>query len=186
LVGPLLLDPGIKYVKAFYDRPITAPSGERVPGGGRVTEILVRPLFSLYFPELAAMIQPLSGEYAARRDALERIAFPAGYGVETSHLLDVYHTWGLDAIAQCDLGQRVHRNQDTQALGRMAFGILQTFFRRLESYGYARHLAAPFDILRQFQNVNGTYEQVHHVISEDERPPIIELEAYRQKFSRSL
>ena len=104
--------------------------GIQPTGGGRVTEILVRPLFSLFFPDLATIIQPLSGEYAARRGVLEQLPFPIGYGVETSHLIDVYHRHGLDAIAQTDLDRRVHYNQDTQALGKMAFRILQAFLRR--------------------------------------------------------
>jgi glucosyl-3-phosphoglycerate synthase len=140
LLAPLLLRPEVQYVKGFYDRPLSVAPGVHVPGGGRVTEILIRPLFSLYFPELTALIQPLSGEYAGRRAALERIPFPVGYGVETAHLLDIFHAWGLAALAQVDLGQRIHRNQPTLALGRMAFGILQTFLTRLKTYGLAADL----------------------------------------------
>jgi len=98
LVAPLIYRPEIHYVKAFYDRPLASSQGSRPSGGGRVTEILIRPLFSLFFPELAALIQPLSGEYAVRRQVLDKIPFPIGYGVETSHLIDVYHRWGLQAI----------------------------------------------------------------------------------------
>ncbi len=127
LVAPLIHHPNIQYVKAFYDRPLASSQGIRPSGGGRVTEILIRPLFSLFFPELTAIIQPLSGEYAVRRQVLEKIPFPIGYGVETSHLIDVYHRWGMDAFAQTDLDRRVHRNQATRSLGKMAFGILQTF-----------------------------------------------------------
>ena len=124
LVGPLLWQDEIRYVKAFYDRPLAFSQGIRPSGGGRVTEILVRPLFSLFFPELTAIVQPLSGEYAVRREVLEAIHFPIGYGVETSHILDVYRKWGLEAFGQTDLDQRVHRNQSTLSLGKMAFGIL--------------------------------------------------------------
>lgn len=184
LIGPLLLAPETLYVKAFYDRPLRTAAGVSATGGGRVTEILVRPLFSLYFPELAALIQPLSGEYAARRTALEQIPFPVGYGVETAHVLDVHQRWGLDAFAQTDLGQRVHRNQGTAALGRMSFGILQTFFRRLEQYGWVKSQAEFQDILRQFQSREGQYEQLETPIREEERPPIITLPAYQQKFGR--
>src|SRR5690554_4604476 len=100
LVAPLIYNETVKYVKAFYDRPLAFSSGNvRPSGGGRVTEILVRPLFSLYFPELTAIIQPLSGEYAVRREVLEQITFPVGYGVETSHLIDVHHKFGLKAFA---------------------------------------------------------------------------------------
>ena len=108
LVAPLIHRQEIQYVKAFYDRPLAVSGGIRPSGGGRVTEILIRPLFSLYFPELTGIIQPLSGEYAVRREVLEKINFPIGYGVETSHLIDVYTKYGLEAFAQTDLDQRVH------------------------------------------------------------------------------
>lgn len=184
LVGPLIRMPEVQYVKAFYDRPLTLSKGVRVSGGGRVTEIQVRPLFSLFFPELAAIIQPLSGEYAARRGALERLPFPIGYGVETAHLLDIYHRWGMAAFAQTDLDQRVHRNQTTHALGKMAFGIYQTFFRRWQAHGNVERLPAMETVLRQFQNRDGRYEQVKTAIREEERPPIITLPEYRKAFNR--
>ncbi|HEY8240196.1 MAG TPA: glucosyl-3-phosphoglycerate synthase [Kiritimatiellia bacterium] len=184
LVGPLLHNPEIQYVKGYYDRPLLLKQGQRVPGGGRVTEILVRPLFSLYFPELTALIQPLSGEYAARREALEQIAFPVGYGVETAHLLDVYRQWGLTALAQTDLGQRIHRNQDTSALGRMSFGILQTFHARLRRYGLARGDDKFNTVLRQFTGRDDGHQLTEQVIEEDERPPMISIDAYQEKFGR--
>jgi len=184
LVGPLIRMPEVQYVKAFYDRPLTLSKGVRVSGGGRVTEIQIRPLFSLFFPELTAIIQPLSGEYAARRSALERLPFPIGYGVETAHLLDIYHHWGMSAFAQTDLDQRVHRNQSTHALGKMAFGIYQTFFRRWRAYGYATNLPAMETVLRQFQNRDGRYEQIESPIREEERPPIIKIPEYQRAFGR--
>ena len=184
LVGPLLLSPETLYVKAFYDRPLRTAAGISPTGGGRVTEILVRPLFSLYFPELTALIQPLSGEYAARREALEKIPFPVGYGVETAHLLDIHQRWGLEALAQTDLGLRIHRNQSTASLGRMSFGILQTFFNRLQQYGWVRQQAEFQDILRQFQSQEGRYELMESLIQEQERPPMISLPVYQQKFNR--
>lgn len=185
LIGPLLAEKDTLYVKAFYDRPLRTSAGLSPSGGGRVTEILMRPLFSLYFPELAAFIQPLSGEYAARRSALEQIPFPVGYGVETAHLIDIHQRWGLDAFAQTDLGERVHRNQSTKALGRMSFGILQTFLGRLEKYGWIRGQAEFQDILRQFEGKDGAYEQLETLIREKERPPIVTLPAYQTKFSRA-
>ena len=94
LVAPIIYRPEIKYVKAFYDRPLALSKEIRPSGGGRVTEILVRPLFSLFFPELTAIIQPLSGEYAVKREILERIPFPVGYGVETSHRIDATEEQG--------------------------------------------------------------------------------------------
>lgn len=183
LVAPLIYREQIKYVKAFYDRPLAFSGNVRASGGGRVTEILVRPLFSLFFPELTAIIQPLSGEYAVRREVLEQIYFPIGYGVETSHLIDVHNKFGLEAFAQTDLDKRVHENKPTQALGKMAFGILQTFIKRakaLDIFDNVDHET----ILRQFQVKQEQYRQLEMEIIEDERPPMIEIEEYRKKFKK--
>ena len=184
LVAPLIWQDHTHYVKAFYDRPLNYSSGIRSSGGGRVTEILVRPLFSLFFPELTGIIQPLSGEYAVRREVLEQISFPIGYGVETSHLLDVYEKWGLSAFAQTDIDQRVHRNQTTNALGKMSFGILQTFLSRLERFGRLPAMPDLETIYRQFEVEDREYQQITHSIVEEERPPMIEIPAYRKKFNR--
>ncbi len=186
LVAPLIYFPEIKYVKAFYDRPLAVSHEVRPSGGGRVTEILVRPLFSLFFPELTAIIQPLSGEYAVRREVLEQIPFPIGYGVETSHLIDVYHKWGLEAFGQTDLDRRVHRNQPTRDLGKMAFGILQTFLSRIQSLGLLPELPELCTILRQFQAQNSSYKQIEYEILEEERPPMREVPAYQAKFGVCL
>jgi len=182
LVAPLIYRDKMQYVKAFYDRPLAFSQGIRPSGGGRVTEILVRPLFSLFFPELSAIIQPLSGEYAVRREVLEAIAFPIGYGVETSHILDVYHRWGLDAFGQTDLDQRIHRNQTTLDLGKMSFGILQSFLNRLESFGMVDRLPEMSNFYRQFQAQENRYEQVVKEIIEEERPPMLEIPEYRKKY----
>ncbi|NBD39041.1 MAG: glucosyl-3-phosphoglycerate synthase [Verrucomicrobia bacterium] len=184
LVAPLIHNDTIQYVKAFYDRPLAFSQGVRPSGGGRVTEILVRPLFSLFFPELTSIIQPLSGEYAVRREVLETIPFPIGYGVETSHILDVYMARGLEAFAQTDLDQRVHRNQSTLDLGKMSFGILQSFLRRMESFDLVEKLPQMSNIFRQFQAEGNRYEQVLKEIVEEERPPMISIPAYRRKFGR--
>lgn len=186
LVAPLIYRQEIKYVKAFYDRPLAVSGNVRPSGGGRVTEILIRPLFSLYFPELTGVIQPLSGEYAVRREVLENINFPIGYGVETSHLIDVYIKYGLKAFAQTDLDQRVHENKPTRALGKMAFGILQTFVKRAKSLGVIEEGRSFETILRQTQAKDEIYEQVELEIIEEERPPMIEIEEYRKKFNRTL
>jgi len=183
LVAPLIYEPQIKYVKAFYDRPLAvAPGVTRPSGGGRVTEILVRPLFSLFFPELTAIIQPLSGEYAVRREVLEQIPFPVGYGVETAHLIDVYAKFGLEAFGQTDLEQRVHRNQPTTDLGKMSFGILQTFLNRMNQLDMIGQLPEMSTIMRQFQVQDRTFEQIEREIIEDERPPMITIDEYRKKF----
>lgn len=182
LIAPLIYQDSIHYVKAFYDRPLAFSQGIRPSGGGRVTEILVRPLFSLFFPELTALIQPLSGEYAVRRHVLEAIPFPIGYGVETSHILDVYRHYGLDAFGQTDLDQRVHRNQTTLALGKMSFGILQSFLNRIEQFGIVDRLPELETVYRQFQVQESQYRQVTYDIVEEERPPMKTIPAYREKF----
>ena len=178
LVAPLIRRDEVHYVKAFYDRPLNYSSGLRASGGGRVTEILIRPLFSLFYPELTNVIQPLSGEYAARREVLETIPFPIGYGVETSHLLDLYEKFGLDAFAQTDLDRRVHRNQTTNALGKMSFGILQTFFNRLRAQGKIDQMPDMEKFYRRFEVEDGTYSQLVQEVVEEERPPMIEIESY--------
>lgn len=183
LMAPLIYREEVKYVKAFYDRPLAFSGNVRASGGGRVTEILVRPLFSLFFPELTTIIQPLSGEYAVRREVLEQIAFPIGYGVETSHLIDVHHKFGLEAFAQTDLDKRVHENKPTISLGKMSFGILQTFIKRAKALGILEK-ADHETILRQFQVTRDQYEQNLIEIVEEERPPMIEIEEYRKKFGR--
>ena len=187
LVAPLILNESIHYVKAFYERPIAySTGGIRATGGGRVTEILVRPLFSLFYPELTQLFQPLSGEYAVRREVLEKIPFPIGYGVETSHILDVYRHWGLDAFGQVDLDQRVHRNQATSDLGRMSFGILQSFLNRLRKHGKVGELAEISNVYRALQATGDVYEQIATEIVEEERPPMIDLPEYLTKYPREV
>ncbi|MEM7698817.1 MAG: glucosyl-3-phosphoglycerate synthase [Verrucomicrobiota bacterium] len=181
LVAPLLYRPEIQYVKAFYDRPLAFSEGVRPSGGGRVTEILVRPLFSIFFPELTALIQPLSGEYAVRRETLERLPFPIGYGVETSHLIDLFQMEGLAAFGQTDLDMRVHRNQSTTSLGKMAFGILQSFLNRLEKHEIGKGLEEGSHLYRQFQAEGSHYDQIVTRIEEEERPPMITVPAYRDR-----
>lgn len=185
LIAPLIYHSEMKYIKAFYDRPLAFSQGIRPSGGGRVTEILVRPLFSLFYPELTGLIQPLSGEYAVRREVLEQIPFPIGYGVETSHILDVYEKWGLGAFGQTDLDQRVHRNQETLSLGRMAFGILRAFLARLQAKGMKVDMKQISTVMRQFQAHDDQYEQTLFEIVEEERPPMITLPEYRGKFGRA-
>ncbi|MFT3992562.1 MAG: glucosyl-3-phosphoglycerate synthase [Luteolibacter sp.] len=132
LIGPLLAHPEIDYVKAYYERPLCQDDGTHTSGGGRVSEILVRPLLSLFYPELAPIYQPLSGEYAARRSLLETLPFPVGYGVEIAHLIDLLHIGHFPRLAQTDLVKRVHRNRHDAELGQMAFSLLQVIFRRLQ------------------------------------------------------
>jgi glucosyl-3-phosphoglycerate synthase len=186
LIGPLLITDHVKYSKAFYDRPIAIGKNKvRPTGGGRVTELIIRPLFSLYFPELTQVLQPLSGEYAGYREVFEQIPFPIGYGVETSMILDIYKKWGLDVIAQIDLEKRVHRNQDTQALGRMAFGIIKTFLDRIEKLGMIDIKKDTLNEMIQFNLVENRYMPDIYTIQGLERPPIIEIPEYREKFNIS-
>ena len=179
LIGPLLLYDQIKYAKAFYDRPISIGKNKiRPTGGGRVTELVIRPLFSLFFPELTQILQPLSGEYAGYREVLEKLPFPIGYGVETSMILDIYEKWGLDVIAQVDLDRRIHRNQDTKALGRMSFAILKTFINRQKRSGLIDLKNNLYDEIIQYNLVDSQYQPAVSKIIGFERPPMIEIPEY--------
>ena len=187
LIGPLLKSDKIKYVKAFYDRPISIGKNRiRPTGGGRVTELVIRPLFSLFFPELTQFLQPLSGEYAGFREIFENIPFPIGYGVETSMILDIYEKWGLDVMAQVDLDRRIHRNQDTKALGRMAFAILKTFINRQKRLGLVELKSQLFDEIIQYNLVENQYQPDTLKIAGLERPPMIEIPEYCQKFKPNV
>jgi glucosyl-3-phosphoglycerate synthase len=185
LVGPLLHNEKIKYTKAFYDRPLTIDNHTvRPTGGGRVTELLIRPLFSIFFPELTQIMQPLSGEYAGYRSIFEQIPFPIGYGIETSMILDIYQRWGLDVLAQVDLKKRIHRNQDTKALGKMAFAILKTFINRKMALGLIDVKGPMFNDMIQYNLVDTEIEPDIMTMDGFERPPMIEIPEYREKFNR--
>jgi glucosyl-3-phosphoglycerate synthase len=180
LIGPLLADPQISYVKAFYERPIRERNVMRPSGGGRVTELLARPMLNLFWPSLAGLVQPLSGEYAGRREVLEQVPFSSGYGVELGLLIDIAARFGLDAIAQVDLECRIHRNQDTQALSRMSFGILQAALMRLNMEGRASPGPYP-TTLYQFTNLLREYHMQPHQITTLDRPPIATVDGYRRR-----
>lgn len=130
LVGPILSDESIHFVKAVYERPLVDGDKVIASGGGRVTELVARPLLNLYWPELAGIMQPLAGEYAARRSLLEQLPFHCGYGVDLALLIDTADLVGVRSIAQVDLGIRIHRHHDDRALGRMAAEIMQTTLKR--------------------------------------------------------
>ncbi|MDQ3785795.1 MAG: glucosyl-3-phosphoglycerate synthase [Actinomycetota bacterium] len=150
LLGPLLTEPGVGYVKGFYQRPLADGGGVDRDGGGRVTELVARPLLDLYWPELAGFVQPLAGEYAGRRDVLTRLPFVVDYGVEVGHLIDLLHIRGLDALGQVDLGVRLHRHQPNHCLGRMSAQILLTVLSRLENAGRLTGATPPSTTLAQF------------------------------------
>jgi glucosyl-3-phosphoglycerate synthase len=186
LLGPMLYNEEIKFVKAFYDRPLTLSEGVRTSGGGRVTEILIRPLFSQFFPELTGVIQPLSGEYAGYRTLFDKLPFPIGYGVETAMLIDTYAKWGLNVIAQTDLDQRIHRNQATKSLGKMSFGILQTFYNRLKQYKNTTGLdIESLNMLQVAIDEKGSAFMDPHHIEEFERPPMVGIPEYQEKYNIS-
>ncbi|MEU8027203.1 glucosyl-3-phosphoglycerate synthase [Streptomyces sp. NPDC049099] len=171
IVGPLLTEPDVDLVKGMYDRPLGTAGGQ----GGRVTELMARPLLNMHWPQLSGFVQPLGGEYAARRSLLEQLPFPVGYGVELGMLVDALHLVGLDALAQVDVGVRKHRHQDGQALGRMAAAIYRTAQLRL-----ARgHLIRPS--LTQFERGEDGFEPRTYSVDTEERPPMAEIAEYAER-----
>jgi glucosyl-3-phosphoglycerate synthase len=130
LIGPLLADPGVLLVKGFYARIAKGKDGSTSTEGGRVTELVARPLLSLWWPELSGVVQPLAGEWAARRELMESLSIPVGYGVELSTLIDTAARYGLDGVAQVDLGSRAHKHQTDHNLALMAAELLVVAERR--------------------------------------------------------
>jgi glucosyl-3-phosphoglycerate synthase len=174
LLGPLLSDSSTHFVKAAYDRPPTDPA---VPsnGGGRVTELMARPLISAFWPDLNGVLQPLAGEYAARADLLRSLRFRCGYGVDLGLLLDAYTTVGLDGIAQVDLHRRWHRHSDLPSLGRMAAEVLHTALDRLTTDGRLPAGLEPATLLSQPDRVEGGVRTSQHPVDTAERPPLTSL-----------
>ncbi len=159
LLGPLVCEPGVQYVKGFFRRPFRDAGGGIAPtGGGRVTELTARPLLEAFYPELAQVRQPLAGEMAGRRELLERVAFCTGYAIETGLLLDVYAEVGIDGLAQVDLCVRQNRHQSIEDLAPMSAAVLAAVTSRLHREG--RLLEPPAVALL-------------------ERPPLAELRALR-------
>ena len=173
LVAPMLLDPTIGYVKGYYRRPL---HGE-AEGGGRVTELAARPLLSALFPHLTGFVQPLSGEYAGRREMLESVPFVEGYGVELGLLVDLVARFGLDAVTQVDLDVREHRNRPLDELGPQAMAVLVTGLRRAGIPVDKRAGLIRFDDKREIERVAVEFR---------ERPPMITVPAYLAKFGREL
>jgi len=175
LLGPLISDPDVGYVKGLYDRPVATTEGLLATGGGRVTELTARPLLGALWPHLSGFVQPLSGEYAGRRRLLERVPFVSHYGVELGLLIDLAELAGVDALAQVDLGTRRHRHQTDAALGRMAGQILQTALARCPS------LQVPGDELVQFVRDGDDVEAVAWDVGVVERPPMSCVPEYRAR-----
>jgi glucosyl-3-phosphoglycerate synthase len=174
LLGPLLTEPAVHLVKAFYERPVQLERVRYASGGGRVTELAARPLLNMFWPALAGLAQPLSGEYAGRRTLLEALPFFTGYGVELGMLIDTLREVGADAIAQVDLAVRVHRNQSLEALSRMSLGILEVAVLRLAAEGRAvapQGLAQGLDYL-QFGRHNSRVQPRTHHVRVVERPSV--------------
>ncbi len=166
LAAPLLRDPTLHLVKAATERPLLVGEVLHPRAGGRVTELVARPLLNALWPELAGVVQPLSGELAARRDLLERLPFATGYGLEIGMLVDALAAVGLDGLGQVDLGERRHRHQSDQALGRMASAVLRTALARAG----LPHLP---EALVQFTDAGVTSVDVPL----DELPPVASLRA---------
>lgn len=172
LVGPLLCDPAVAFVKATYDRPLAAGDTVLPAGGGRVTELVARPLLNLHWPLLSGFVQPLGGEYAARRWLLEELPFPTGYGVELGLLVDTLAVVGLDGMAQVDLVRRKHRNASNAKLGLMAAEILQVAERRL-----GRTVPAAAQLV-QFERKGRGHTTTSTDVTAHERPPLAAVIGY--------
>jgi glucosyl-3-phosphoglycerate synthase len=167
LLGPLLTRPEIAFVKGYYDRP-----SEGVTGGGRVTELVGRPILSLLFPHLAEIVQPLGGEYAGRREVLEQLPFVQGYGVELGLLVDVVGLVGIDAIAQVDLGTRIHRNRPLDELSPQALAVLATALHRADRDRDPQLIERSIDLHRP--------GRAPITVDVGERPPLVTVDAYRR------
>jgi nucleotide-binding universal stress UspA family protein len=180
-LGPLLAEPRLGYVKGYYQRPIVEGGVLKEGGGGRVTELVARPLINLFYPELSGLIQPLSGEYAGRRTLLESIPFFTGYAVEIGHLIDVAERLGLDGIGQVDLDVRVHRNQELEGLSRMSFVIMQAAMKRLEERHRARLFAEIGSTMKLPRSSPGRLSLDVYEIADQERPPMIRIPEYAER-----
>lgn len=174
LLGPLLLQQGVHLVKGFYRRPLHTDGARTAGGGGRVTELLARPVLHALRPALAGVVQPLGGEYAATREFLTSVPFASGYGVDIGLLLDAEERHGLSAIAQVNLGLREHRNRPLDQLGVMARQVLETV---LERCGVDVTGTDPFT---QFVQVAGEWLPETTEVRMTERPPMREVLARRR------
>lgn len=174
LLGPLLTEPEVVFCKGAFDRPLNDGRTVLPAGGGRVTELVARPLLATHWPALTGFIQPLGGEYAGTRAALESIPFAGAYGVDIGILIDLYEAFGLDALAQVDLGRRVHRNSPDSALAVMAMHQHLAVLERLQRHGRVAGAAAPGDTLRLHRRdgVSGEFVSESVAVAPGERPPM--------------
>ena len=180
-LGPLLHEPRLQYVKGYYQRPIVQEGVLKEGGGGRVTELVARPLINLFYPELSGMIQPLAGEYAGRRTLLEAIPFFTGYAVEIGHLIDATERVGIEGLGQVDLERRVHRNQELEGLSRMSFVILQAVMKRLEERRKARLFAELGSTMKLPRSGKGRLALEVIELADQERPPMIRIPEYLER-----
>ncbi len=180
-LGPLLHEPRLQYVKGYYQRPIVEGGVLKEGGGGRVTELVARPLINLFYPELSGMIQPLSGEYAGRRSLLETMPFFTGYAVEIGHLIDATERVGIEGLGQVDLERRVHRNQELEGLSRMSFTILQAVMKRLEERRKARLFAEMGSTMKLPRSGRGRLSLEVIELADQERPPMIRIPEYLER-----
>jgi glucosyl-3-phosphoglycerate synthase len=180
-LGPLLTEERINYVKAYYQRPIVEGGQLKEGGGGRVTELVARPLINLFFPELSGYIQPLAGEYAGRREHLEQIPFFTGYAVEIGHLIDLSERFGLNGFGQVDLDIRIHRNQELEGLSRMSFTILQAVMKRLEERRRARLFAELGSTMKLPRSMPNKLSLEVIDLADAERPPMIRIPEYAER-----
>ena len=180
-LGPLLAEPRIGYVKAYYQRPIVEGGVLKEGGGGRVTELVARPLINLFFPELSGYIQPLAGEYAGRRVHLEQIPFFTGYAVEIGHLIDLAERLDLAGLGQVDLEVRIHRNQELEGLSKMSFVILQAVMKRLEERRKARLFAELGSSIKLPRSGPGHLSLEVIDLADQERPPMIRIPEYAER-----
>ena len=180
-LGPLLHEPRLQYVKGYYQRPIVEDGVLREGGGGRVTELVARPLINLFYPELSGFIQPLAGEYAGRRSILEQIPFFTGYAVEIGHLIDIAEKAGIEGLGQVDLERRVHRNQELEGLSRMSFVILQAVMKRLEERRKARLFAELGSTMKLPRSGRGRLSLEVIELADLERPPMIRIPEYLER-----
>jgi glucosyl-3-phosphoglycerate synthase len=181
LLGPLLTDPQVLYVKGCYTRPLEVAGRVQPAGGGRVTELTARPLLNALWPELAGFVQPLGGEYAGRRSALEQVPFVSGYGVEVGLLIDLLRLGGLTALAQVDLGERRHTSQSQEALGAMAGEVVSTVLARAECGRPGHQPLTASGLLTQFRHDGSGFVPRSRAVAVDERPPMETVSEYRSR-----
>jgi glucosyl-3-phosphoglycerate synthase len=172
LVAPLLMDPGVDFVKGYYHRPLA----DEATGAGRTTELVARPLLSLFLPELAGFVQPLSGEYAGRRAVLEELPLVQGWGVDVALLIDVARLVGIRRMAQVDLGVRRHRHRPLAELGPQALGVLMAVLDRA-----GVDVPAAAELVR----FGAGHASETVVVSAAERPPLVRLRGHAEDEERA-